>query len=514
MESDDQQEAEKIRISLVLAKGCTDASLKVPSDPIAIPATTRKKGLSAIVNHLLDRKVTRDKHDGGDGNSEDDAADDSEEEEADDDKLPSIPFDFLLNNKLLRLSVEGAARREGLSLEKPIEICYFPARSAPQSDGESEQLPDWISALDYLNGIGGGGGGDNNGNYNMLYSGSCDGSIRLFHFMDAPNNNIHDEKSTISYALTQRDVIKAHSGQVKCLSSLGCANNHSAIVASGSIDQTLVTHIHEQGNDDGANNNKLCLHAVYTGGHSSSINSVRLASLNGKLTMASGDWDGRLCIWKVPQRNDLDDTDKEESGDTHKRKKHKGSVNNTSIDEIKEISPMSIFSAHKSNISGIVWGHDHFDNEHSTLFTSSWDHSIKAWDVESQNEILALNGSKVVTSLGRCYNSNVVATGHPDCCVRLWDMRTNKNGDGNVFDGSLRPSHKSWVSAVQWSPKDPFVLASSSHDGSVKVWDIRSSLPLHSVRAHAKGQKSYCLAFTNNTIFSGGSDCILKKFKC
>ena len=59
--------------------------------------------------------------------------------------------------------------------------------------------------------------------------------------------------------------------------------------------------------------------------------------------------------------------------------------------------------------------------------------------MESQNEILALNGSKVVTSLGRCHNSNVVATGHPDCCVRLWDMRINKGGEGNLFDGTLRP---------------------------------------------------------------------------
>ena len=30
-------------------------------------------------------------------------------------------------------------------------------------------------------------------------------------------------------------------------------------------------------------------------------------------------------------------------------------------------------------------------------------------------------------------------------------------------------SHKSWVSGVQWSPTDPFVLATTSHDGTLKV---------------------------------------------
>ena len=66
---------------------------------------------------------------------------------------------------------------------------------------------------------------------------------------------------------------------------------------------------------------------------------------------------------------------------------------------------------------------------------------------------------------------------------------------------------------MEWSPNDPFVLASSGHDGTVKVWDIRSSLPLHTVRAHKKGSKSLCLAFAKNTIFSGGSDCLVKKYK-
>jgi ribosome biogenesis protein YTM1 len=396
MESNDETEVEQIRISLILAKGCSDASLKVPADPIAVPSTTRKRGLSAIVNHLLDRKVISD---GASSHSDEDS-------DNDEDKLPSIPFDFLINKKLLRLSIEGAARRDGLSLEQAVEIQYFPARLAPESDGESEILPDWISAMSY--------------SQNMLYSGSCDGSIRMFH------NNDKNEKGSF----TQESVIKAHSGSVKCISSLGCANNLS-MVASGSMDQTLVSHIHDKGNK------KLSLHAVYSGGHTSSINSVALASINGSVKMASGDWDGGLCIWKVPQSGEID-----ESGEssTHKRKKQKGSSKDITND-VKEVSPTSYFKAHKSNISGIVLGHEQFDKNNSTLFTSSWDHSIKAWDVESQNEILALNGSKVVTSFGRCHNSDVVATGHPDCCVRLWDMRTSNGGDGNLFDGSLRPRY-------------------------------------------------------------------------
>ena len=82
-----------------------------------------------------------------------------------------------------------------------------------------------------------------------------------------------------------------------------------------------------------------------------------------------------------------------------------------------------------------------------------------------------------------------------------------------VLHYSIYCSHKSWVSAIQWSPTDPFVLATTSHDGTLKVWDIRSSLPLHTVRATTnKGDKSLCLAFGDGFIYSGGSDCVVKKF--
>jgi ribosome biogenesis protein YTM1 len=81
------------------------------------------------------------------------------------------------------------------------------------------------------------------------------------------------------------------------------------------------------------------------------------------------------------------------------------------------------------------------------------------------------------------------------------------------MDFDFTYSHKSWVSSVQWSPSNPFVLASASHDSTIKLWDIRSSLPLYTITAHSKGSKSLCLALTNDRIFSGGSDCDIKVFK-
>jgi ribosome biogenesis protein YTM1 len=73
-------------------------------------------------------------------------------------------------------------------------------------------------------------------------------------------------------------------------------------------------------------------------------------------------------------------------------------------------------------------------------------------------------------------------------------------------------SHKGWISDVTWSPIEPHMFATTSHDGYVKMWDIRSTIPLHSVRAHRKGEKGLCVALGKKVMFSGGTDCTVKKF--
>ncbi|KAL9188779.1 hypothetical protein ACHAXT_007157 [Thalassiosira profunda] len=464
--SDDGDSPEaKLRVAFVLAPSVRTErdALELPSEPMAVPASIRKRGLSAVVNHLLDRKVPKDEDTMGDDES------DSEDE----DKLPAIPFDFLLNDKLLRLPLESAARKEGLSMEHALELTYFPARLPPKKEGAGETLPDWVTAIEYSSSRG----------HAKLFTGGADGIIRSFE----PKDGRLQPKSTVA----------AHSGPIKCLASTPFGEH--TLVATGSMDQTLITHTCDK-------KGKLELHTVYSGGHTNSVGSVALANNGHKTIMASGDWDGGLALWSVPSSLDGEANTTESTA-----KKRKG----VTFDEgatIREVKPLQSVRAHSSNLSGLAFGH----NNPNTLLTGSWDHGLKVYDVNRMDCTLALNGSRVVTSLNRCSNSDVVATGGPDHTVRLWDMRTSGNDSGNSgMDKTLKQSHKAWVSAVRWSPSDPFVLASASHDGTLKVWDIRSSLPLHTVKAvNAKGEKALCLAFGEGKMYCGGSDCVVKQFAC
>jgi len=418
---------------------------------------------------------------------------DSDEDSDGGEKLPGLAFDFLINDRLLRTSVESAARREGVSLESAVKILYFPSRDIPEEDGETETLPDWITALSSC-----GDGGSDVGN-GFVCAGGSDGWLRLYGKKD----------------LAPFGTVKAHSGPIKAVDCrIGGKGN--GIVASGSMDQTLVTHRYHK------ESGEFILHAIYGNGHGASINSLAMVGGDEDGLMASGDWSGGLCVWKVPGMEDAGDI--VPSHGKKKKKTKDGPIrveeNTSSSSSVHEVAPLISLKAHSNDISGMAWGYETTSNSTTDsgkqiLFTSSWDHSIKSWDIETQNNILTLNGSKVATCLTRCQNSNVVASGHPDCTVRLWDMRVsgkNSDGEGGFFDGTLRPSHNAWISAVKWS-QDPYVLASASHDGTVKLWDIRSSLPLHTVRAHAKGEKALCLTVTEDAVYSGGSDCLVKKFK-
>jgi ribosome biogenesis protein YTM1 len=436
-DEEEEEKTTKLRISFILSPSIRSQTqrdvLTLPSEPIAVPASIRKKGLSAVVNHLLDRKVP----------TEDDDDEDVDVDDDDDTKLPAIPFDFLLNDKLLRLPLDSAVRKEGLSTERAIEIQYFPARVPPVNQGESEVLPDWITAMDYND------GNDKDDHQSgVLFTGGADGVVRTF------SSSSSSSSSSSKGRLQPTSRVSAHTGPIHCLSSIVPNNDNSnatatSLVATGSIDQTLVTHIYRRAKDSDAAPS-LELHAVYSGGHTNSISSVALLNNanNGTTILASGDWDGGLAIWSVPTTTTTDGANDEVAA-TH-NKKRKGATNthpaatNTLIHEVK---PINSIKAHSSNISGLVFGYDGHNAPSSTssspttLLTGSWDHGLKVYDIERMDCILALNGSRVVTSLCRCPNSNVVATSSPDCTVRLWDMRTNNGeggGSGSGMDKSLR----------------------------------------------------------------------------
>lgn len=66
-----------------------------------------------------------------------------------------------------------------------------------------------------------------------------------------------------------------------------------------------------------------------------------------------------------------------------------------------------------------------FDTTDSNIvYTGGWDHSIRSWDVEKEANLVTKNCEKVVLDVDYSAHSRLIATGHADNVLRLWDPRS------------------------------------------------------------------------------------------
>ncbi|KAJ1480570.1 WD40-repeat-containing domain protein [Baffinella frigidus] len=147
------------------------------------------------------------------------------------------------------------------------------------------------------------------------------------------------------------------------------------------------------------------------------------------------------------------------------------------------------------------------------LASGGRDNYIKLWDSESGAPLRTFAGHVAeVTSVAFAPGGKAVASGGLDRSVRVWCVESGKavlylqghdaRGVCRCQYWSPRPllcsivGHQDWVSSVCFSG-DGSLLASSSRDGSCRVWDLATG---EGVRAVNTGAWVRCVAF--------GRDCV------
>lgn len=144
-----------------------------------------------------------------------------------------------------------------------------------------------------------------------------------------------------------------------------------------------------------------------------------------------------------------------------------------------------------------------------TLVSGSWDHSVRVWDVEARANTETLNHNKAVYCVAAAPGGGpgLVAFGGAEKAVRVWDPRA-RAGEGLALRALA--SHAGWVAALAWHPASAHVVASASYDGSLKLWDLRAAVPLHTLAGH-HADKALCVAWAGPALLaSGGADCKLR----
>lgn len=297
-----------------------------------------------------------------------------------------------------------------------------------------------------------------------IVTGSYDGSIRLW-----------------SLTGECKETLTGHSGPIKGVKVFGNK------MASASQDMTVRVWEGTQ-----------CLYECR--GHEAGVESID--TTEGYLLSASAD--SSLMIWTAGSE-DLEDANAA-TGEARPSKRRKAS----STTPVKR--SLQTLTGHVGAVSEAV-----FDRSNAShAYSGGWDHSVRLWDVNAGVNLTTRNAgdeSGVVLSIAQW--QGLVASGHTDNSIGLWDMRLD-NTASTVIKLSLQ-AHTGFVTSLAWCPTGSAgVLCSSSHDGTLKIWDIRSRTPLYSIKrggsekkqAGADPTKIFAVDWSSNgeLIASGGDD--------
>lgn len=378
--------------------------------------------------------------------------------EAGGERAAAVDFDFVINDVLLRSSLRRFLELSRLSSEEVLFVRYMPALHLSE-EAASRELPAWVGAL-------------STALPSVAVVGCYDGQLQV---VDAAS-------------LTPLAAVQAHGRGVRAVACVALQTD--ALVFSAGKDHAVRCFSLAQGKKSKASLAPL----AQLQGHGSSVESLAVAS--GGETLFSGDWAGNIFGWNVGAL--LGESNAEEEQEEGARKKKRTAHGAVSVRDVK---PAFSLRGHGQSVSCM-------EAQGGALYSASWDHSVREWDVGRQECVGSFAGAKVVTSLHKGGASSLL-TSHADGRIRLWDMRERDSGVHALCFGA---EGRAWASQVRRHPSSDAHFASADYDGALSLWDMRSSLPV-AVRAAHQG-KALCVDWTRGAtldcaLLSGGSDCLL-----
>lgn len=136
---------------------------------------------------------------------------------------------------------------------------------------------------------------------------------------------------------------------------------------------------------------------------------------------------------------------------------------------------LRIISLEPRKIERILYGNQPHELIPDTpkIITASLDNTISLWDYGKMDTLSTMDAPKnseltCITFLYRCF---LVASGHEDGAIRLWNMEINSSVLLKCHDQSKKHTNTiSCITSTFW--KDSEFLICGSYDGKVSIWEI------------------------------------------
>ncbi|KAI4135068.1 MAG: hypothetical protein LQ347_000993 [Umbilicaria vellea] len=399
------------QVKLHLTTRQPDISLPTNTGPILVNTNLRRYALSTLVNTLLQSEKP-------------------------------IPFEFLINGTFLRTSIDEYLTANGISSETTLTVEYVRA-IIPPSYLASFEHDDWVSSVDVFSAtsVGRRTAATATGQERIL-SASYDGLLRVW--------NMSSEILATSPS----------AGSGGHLSSIKAAKFISpSQIASSGLDRTV--RLWKYMEDVEAFTASLSPQ-IELYGHKASVDS--LATHHSSSRILTGSADHAVGFWST-KKSDAPAAPgallPSSIARSSKRRKLSTSTNTP------QRGPLALMKSHTAPVSSTIFA----PNDSTVAYSTSWDHTLRTWDLPTASLVDTRTTSHALLSLAPLPDLNLLAAGTSARHITLIDPRASAT---TISAMTLR-GHTNAVVSLARDPDSAYGLVSGSHDGTCRVWDVRSS---------------------------------------
>lgn len=363
----DSQPATKDQIKVKFFTRDEDETLHCSANPIYIPVSLKRFGLSEIVNHLLETDSP-------------------------------VPFEFLVDGTILKTDIQDYLVANGLSTEAFLTLEYTRAVLPPKFLS-SFNNDDWISSIDSIGSMElAGGNGETVSTAPKILTGSYDGIVRIY-----------NASGKVETQLT------GHSQPVKSVKFI----SPTRFITAG-MDRTIRLWrsgvISDEDVDKDTQNGSTFALLDY---HKSAVSSLDLHLKTNRIL--SGSYDNSIGFWSTnpKEMNTSDPIDAHDKISSASRKRMKLAIKDSTI---KRKAPLAVLESHRAPVEDVL-----FDSNDATIaYSVSQDHTIKTWDLMTARCVDTKQTNYSLLSLVALKNMNLLATGSSARHINLHDPRASK----------------------------------------------------------------------------------------
>lgn len=414
----------------------TAAELQAPEAPLFVPVLLKRYGLSEVVNHLLHTETP-------------------------------VPFDFLIDGLLLRVSLAEYLQKHGLSAETSLQIEYTRAVLPPLFLA-SFNNEDWVLSVALLPGA----------LQAPILAGSYDAVVRTYTPSGAVDTQFVGHLApvrAVRWIYPHRIVSAGNDRQLRLW--------RTAAAAEGAEDDL----------DDTDAAPGLGRTWAILDGHKAPVVALAVDAASRRVLLASSD--GAVGVWlTTPKDMNVVEPYADHGGSLAVKKRRKMAARDAAV---RHRAPLLLLESHRQPVEGVV-----FDvADASVAYSVSQDHTIKTWDLVTLRCVdTRTTGYSLLLVVQ--LPLRLIALGLSARHINLHDPRTHA-GATDIHTRQL-VGHLNFVVALAQCPLSEHRFASASHDGTVKVWDVRAESPLSTVKLD---KKVFGLDWSADIgIVSGGED--------